>query len=74
MRADDERNRAEAERIERENPEWIVVFGIYTRQFICFPKFNAPRGTVLVAPHPAVLPVLMRNAEPRQLHRQEPDR
>jgi hypothetical protein len=71
MQVDDERNRAEAERIERENPGWIVVFGVYTRQFICFPRFSAPRGTVLVALYPSALPPLMRSIESHQLRREE---
>jgi hypothetical protein len=34
---DDDASREAAERTERENPGWIVVFGTYTRQFVCFP-------------------------------------
>jgi hypothetical protein len=41
---DDEEPRAAAERIERENPRWIVVFGVFTKQFVGFPRFPAPRG------------------------------
>lgn len=67
LRVDDEKNRAEAERIERENPGWIVVFGVYTGQFVCFPRFSSPRGTVLVARYPGALPARMRKAERRFL-------
>ena len=32
----DEVSRKAAERTERENLGWIVVFGIFTKQFVCF--------------------------------------
>jgi len=60
---DDEESCAIAERIERENPEWIVIFGVFTRQFICIPRFPAPPGIMVVAKYPdAVLP-RMREVE-----------
>ncbi len=61
--ADDDASREVAERTERENPAWIVVFGIYTRQFVCFPRFPAPRGTMIAALYPAALPGRMREIE-----------
>lgn len=68
----EESARAMARRLEVEHPHWIVVFGVYTRQFVCFPKFSAPSGTVIVATYPEALPDRMRRAEeespsPRQM-------
>ena len=52
-----------ASRLEAEHPLWIVVFGVYTQQFVCFPKFNAPSGTMLIAAYPQALPDRMRRIE-----------
>lgn len=59
----DGEGREAAERIERENPKWIVVFGVYTKQFVCFPRFHAPPGTVVVALYPPALHAQMREVE-----------
>jgi hypothetical protein len=53
-----------ATELESENPLWLVVFGIYTRQFVAFPRFRAPRGsTMAVATHAGALTVRMREIE-----------
>lgn len=44
-----------AERLETENPRWIVVFGVYSRQFVAFPRFSVPVGTMATARYPADL-------------------
>ena len=51
-----------AGQMEEDNPSWIVVFGVYTRQFVAFPRFYAP-GTVVTACYPDALPPRMRRAE-----------
>jgi hypothetical protein len=51
-RADDDTARDAARQIEQNNPHWIVVFGIFTRQFVCFPRFRAIPGTVVTALYP----------------------
>lgn len=61
--ADDDAARELAQRIEREYPRWIVVFGAFTKQFICFPRFEAAPGTVVVASYPGALPARMKYAE-----------
>jgi hypothetical protein len=61
--ADDDEARDLARRIESEHPRWIVVFGAFTKQFICFPRFPAAPGTVLVASYPGALPARMKYAE-----------
>lgn len=60
---DEEAARKIAGRIEAEHPLWLVVFGVYRQEFVCFPKFRAPGGTVLVATCPDALPDRMRRAE-----------
>ena len=55
--------RSEAARIEQANPLWIVVFGVYSQQFICFPRFDAPAGTVLITRNPSTLPQRMSKME-----------
>lgn len=61
--ADDDEARELARQIEREHPRWIVVFGAFTKQFICFPRFPAMPGTVVVASYPGALPARMKHAE-----------
>ena len=61
--ADDDEARELARRIEREHPRWIVMFGAFTKQFICFPRFAAAPGTVVVASYPGALPARMKYAE-----------
>src|SRR5260370_10254533 len=41
-----------ARQIERDNPRWIVLFGIYTKEFVCFPRFRATPATVVTAFYP----------------------
>ena len=52
-----------ARELEAENPQWIVVFGVYTRQFVGFPRFDGPAGTMAVAYYPAALESRMRDIE-----------
>lgn len=66
---DDQKARAIAEAIERENPGWIVVFGVYSRQFVCFPRFHVPHGTVLISWSPWDVPRRMREIENLCAHR-----
>ena len=59
----DDAAREAAERTERENPGWIVMFGSYTKQFVCFPTFPAPAGTMITALYPDAIPPRMRIIE-----------
>jgi len=62
----DEVAREAAERTERENPGWIVVFGSFTKQFVCFPTFPASAettGTIITALYPDAIPPRMRMIE-----------
>jgi len=55
--------RAIAKQIERENPGWIVIFGVFTRQFVCIPRFPAPPGTMVVAQYPDAVSPRLREVE-----------
>jgi hypothetical protein len=61
--ADEEAAREEAQRLEVDNPLWIVVFGVYTREFVCFPRFTVQGGAVVAARYPMALPPRMRHVE-----------
>ena len=69
---DDDEARELAQRIEREYPRWIVMFGAFTKQFICFPRFPVAPGTVVVASYPGALPARMKYAE-RMCHLRKPE-
>jgi hypothetical protein len=52
-----------AGKLESENPLWIVVYGVYSRQFVGFPRFSVPTGTMAVALYPDALARRMRDIE-----------
>jgi len=60
---DDDVSREAAARTERDNPGWIVVFGVFTREFVCFPRFSASAGTIITALYPDAIPPRMRIIE-----------
>jgi hypothetical protein len=62
-RADDDAAREIAEQMEREHPGWIVVFGSYSREFVCFPRFQAPPGFLIVAMYPKAAAERMSEVE-----------
>jgi hypothetical protein len=62
-RADPAQMHQIAAQIEEDNPSWIVMFGIYTREFVAFPRFTVPKGTILTALYPDALPPRMRAVE-----------
>jgi hypothetical protein len=63
MRADENAGRKEARRPETENPLWIVVFGVYSGEFACFPRFGLDGGAIVAAKDPRTLPPRMRTVE-----------
>jgi hypothetical protein len=52
-----------ARELESDNPLWIVVFGVYSRQFIALPRFSVPAGTMIIAYYPAALTTRMHGIE-----------
>jgi hypothetical protein len=61
--ASEEDMRLIAERLEFENPGWLIMYGVYSRQFVAFPRFRALRRTVVTAIYPSALPGRLRQAE-----------
>jgi hypothetical protein len=39
----------QAARLDRDNPQWLVVWGIFSHEFVAFPLFRVPEGTILCA-------------------------
>jgi hypothetical protein len=50
-------------RISQDFPDWLVIWGTYTRQFVAFPLFAAPPGAFVTAHRPGALITRMRNTE-----------
>ena len=61
--AEEEAAREDARRLEAENPLWMVVFGVYSREFVGFPRFTVPGGGIVIARYPTALPSRMRRIE-----------
>jgi hypothetical protein len=59
----DDPERQTAARIERDNPQWLVLWGVYSRLFWAFPRFNAPPGLIIAAPDPGELLARMHRIE-----------
>jgi len=53
--ADEAGFREIARQIQDKSPGWMVLWGVYTRQFIAFPLFDAPPGTIHTALYPEAL-------------------
>lgn len=70
--AEDEMMRI-ARELESGNPRWIVVFGVYTRQFVGFPRFDVPSGTIVIALYPGAIAARMHDVE-RAMRSAEPGR
>ncbi len=49
--------------IQRDHPNWLVMWGVYTRQYVAFPLFNAPKGTIAQDHDPDQLVDRMRQME-----------
>lgn len=62
-RQDENSMRQVAVNLESGYPRWIVVFGIYSRQFVAFPRFSVPAGTMAVANYPGALTARMLDIE-----------
>jgi hypothetical protein len=64
LAADDEPGEI-ARHLEAESPNWLVLWGAYTHQFVAFPRFDAPRGTIVTAIYPDALVDRMQGVERR---------
>jgi hypothetical protein len=68
---DDQECRAIAERINRDHPQWLVLWGTYSRCFWAFPLFEMQPRMVVYGGHPDALTDRMQEAERR--YRTTPD-
>jgi hypothetical protein len=57
--------RETADGLQRDHSQWIVLYGTYTRQYVAFPLFGAPPGTVLSHAQPGELVRQMQKAQAR---------
>jgi hypothetical protein len=55
--------RRAAAQLQHDYQHWLVMWGCYTRSYVAFPLFAAPRGTILSASTPAGLAARMRRQE-----------
>jgi hypothetical protein len=62
---DEDQRRATADELQRDHRRWLVLYGTYTRQYVAFPLFAAPPGTVLSHAQPGELVRQMQKAEAR---------
>jgi len=53
----------QAAQLDKDNPLWVIVWGTYSLQFVAFPLFHVPPGTVLCCQSGAELVRQMRQAE-----------
>jgi hypothetical protein len=53
--------------IDHDNPLWLVMWGVASRCYWAYPKFNVPKGTILSAFNPDELLSQMRQVELRYL-------
>jgi hypothetical protein len=52
VHVEDDACREIAKELEQQYPRWIVIFGTFTREFLCLPRFAAPPGLRVVAIYP----------------------
>lgn len=57
-----------AEDIQKQRPGWMVIFGVYSRQFVAFPLFSVTKRTILAARYPdALLDRMVRAEQQRRI-------
>lgn len=55
-----------AERLEEDNPDWVIIYGSYSREFVAFPVYpDAPDNCYCSAKDPAALHSHIRDTERR---------
>ena len=59
----DELNYDTARQIEKGHPYWMVVWGLYSRQYWAFPLLPVPRGTIVHAADPVMLVAAIEEVE-----------
>jgi hypothetical protein len=70
----DDEGRAIAEDIRRQRPGWLVIFGVYSRQFVAFPLFAMSKRTILTARYPeALIDRMVRAEQQRRVKTEQPE-
>jgi hypothetical protein len=55
-----------AERLEVDNPDWVIMYGSYSREYVAFPVYpDAPDNSYCSAKDPAMLDDHIRETERR---------
>jgi hypothetical protein len=62
-RAEDDASRDIAKELEQQHPRWIVIFGAFTREFLCLPRFAVPPGLKVVTVYPEAAAARMSKVE-----------
>jgi len=64
----DQARRGIAAEIGREHPRWLVLWGLYSREFWAYPCLPVERGTIVHAPDPEMLLTGMTEVEVMAMH------
>lgn len=64
-----ERGHDTAAAIGREHPHWLVMWGVWSREYWAFPMLAVPQGTLVHAPDPGMLAAAMAEVEISIQHR-----
>jgi hypothetical protein len=62
---DDDACRAVAEDIQRQRPDWLVLWGVYSKRFVAFPLFTVRQRVVVIAHYPDALLARLDEVEER---------
>ncbi|HLI37591.1 MAG TPA: hypothetical protein VKV80_09650 [Streptosporangiaceae bacterium] len=55
----------EADKLQEQNPAWLIIWGTWTREFVAFPLFHVPPGSFIAHKDPRELARRMRETERR---------
>jgi hypothetical protein len=58
-----EDHQEQAARLDRDNPQWLIVWGTFSHEFVAFPLSRVPQGTILCCRSGPELVRRMRQAE-----------
>jgi hypothetical protein len=71
---DDDACRAVAEDIQRQRPDWLVLWGVYSKRFVAFPLFTVRQRVVVIAHYPDALLARLDEVERRLRTQPEQER
>jgi hypothetical protein len=63
LASDDHEQRRQAARIGEVFPDWLVIWGAYSREFWAYPRFGVPRGTIAHSADQSDLAAQMRSVQ-----------